>query len=80
MPWADFIRAFTEYHKTSVKRLEADGRFMLLKTAVNADNDEEKVTIEEWAKTLECFGPMNGLNILDNIAALFAKELVFPFF
>jgi len=74
--WEDFVKAFCDYHKTTAKRLETDGRLILLKTMV-ADNEKEKVTIEEWAKMLECFGPMEGLNIFDNIANLFAKEWFF---
>jgi len=75
-PWADFVKAFCDYHKVTIKKLETDNKLILLKTML-ADNEKEKVTIEEWAKTLECFGPMNGLNILDNMAALFAKEWFF---
>jgi len=67
------VKAFCDYHKVTPKRLESDGRLVLLKTMV-ADNEKDKVSIEDWAKTLECFGPMDGLNIFDNISALFAKE------
>src|SRR5688572_4580369 len=73
--WNEFLSAFCDYHKITAKKLEGEGKLLMMK-AMLADNEEEKVKIEEWAKILECFGPMNGLRFLDNMAALLSKEYV----
>eukprot|EP01087_Luapelamoeba_hula_P021520 TRINITY_DN7544_c0_g1_i1.p1 TRINITY_DN7544_c0_g1~~TRINITY_DN7544_c0_g1_i1.p1 ORF type:complete len:591 (-),score=120.13 TRINITY_DN7544_c0_g1_i1:88-1860(-) len=69
--WDDFEKVFAEH----TRLMPSDGPKMALLKSILADNEKSKLTIDNWARALECFGPLETPGaFLDTIAATFAKE------
>jgi len=69
--WKNFVIAFTRYFGASVPRDPKDTRWMCFKAVLAVD---ERVTLEQFAKILEWFGPLTGLQILDSVEDLLKKN------
>ncbi|KAL6077604.1 protein kinase [Balamuthia mandrillaris] len=73
-PWAKFQKAYYKYFNLSPKIVDTKGetKIQCLKILI-ADNETETVTIENFARALECFGPMENLAWLDKLGEILSK-------
>jgi len=70
--WKNFVIALTNLFKARVPKDPNDTRWKCLK-ALLAD-ESEKVSIEQFSRILDWFGPLEGLEILEQVEDLLKRE------
>jgi len=69
--WREFATAFCNFFKTPLPKDPDDIKFKCLKTIL-AEKDD-MVTMDNFSRHLEWFGPMTGIDILDRVESLLRK-------
>eukprot|EP01095_Lingulamoeba_sp_RSL-Kostka_P001906 TRINITY_DN126_c1_g1_i1.p1 TRINITY_DN126_c1_g1~~TRINITY_DN126_c1_g1_i1.p1 ORF type:complete len:324 (+),score=123.75 TRINITY_DN126_c1_g1_i1:92-1063(+) len=70
--WKNFVIAFTNLFKSRAPKNPDDTRWKCLKALLTDSN--EKVSVEQFSRILEWFGPLEGLDILDRVEDVLKKE------
>jgi len=71
--WKEFIVGFYSYFNYSLPRGNFDNHKVKSLHAVIVDSDEA-VTLENYAKMFQWFGPMKGIDIIDEVHNLHSKS------
>jgi len=70
--WKNFVIAINRFFNAAIPRDQNDTRWKCFKSVLVDSN--EKVNVEQFAKVLEWFGPMQDLSILDAVEDLLKKS------
>lgn len=65
--WREFVEAFVKLLKIPLPKDPRDLKFQCLRKVITAEKEEDQVTIENFARMLDWFGPLNEAGILDRI-------------
>ncbi|MDP2436532.1 MAG: protein kinase [archaeon] len=71
--WREFVVAFCEYWKAPLPQSASDVKWNCLKAVLGDPNSPETITLEAFGRTLEWFGPMKGINVMDAVESLLRK-------
>lgn len=76
--WDDFEKAFYQYFELPLESIDPQGgtKMQYLK-AIIADKEKQTVKIEDFSRALECFGPMENVDFVNNIGAILREPWFF---
>lgn len=71
--WKEFIVAFCSYWQAPMPKNPDDTKWRCLQAVLTEPKTPDQVSLEQFGKILEWFGPMKGINVMDAVESLLKK-------